>query len=209
MLPEAGANGADGPGLVYIVNQQEMALKGGLQTEIIYPDEARVLFAESGPRNHVLMLSGLQPDNDKAGEVLGLATLGLTNLDVSFFGKYGCINEVHLIAHNGGQHSLGKGYRKWYRIVFGQFTDVVHSHLQDATFGDLAEQAAQLLGQGQIGPDPDQHFPVHGWDIHRVADSAGLEVINDLVGHCHRNVLLGLISGGTEMRGGYDVVHIQ
>ena len=136
---ETGANSAYGAGSVYIVNEQEMTLKGCLQTEIIYPDDARILFAEGGPGGHVLVLRCLHPDRDQAGKILRLTTLRLSDFYVSFLGKHWGVDEVHLITEARGEHSFGKGYSEGYRIKSGQFTNEINRHFQNTTFGDLAQ----------------------------------------------------------------------
>ena len=153
----------------------------------------RVPATERGP-------AGVVDRDPDEGVIIALAVVAdLAQVEPALLRQEGRVDHVHGVRidpHQPGEHRAGDRLL----VQFGRRALDLDRDAGDPVALDLADQAAELLGQLHIGPELRRLLGGERGHVERVGDAAADQEVGHLLGDLDRDIDLRLGGRGAEMR---------
>ena len=119
------------------------------------------------------------------------------------------VDDVDLLFQGVLQQAGGKGGRDQPGVLAGHFAAIVQRAAADRRGGELGQQQAQPVGHVQIAAQVGQNLGIDRREIHRVADRAGGQIIDQQVDPFDRHLGLGFFGAGPQVGRAQHVRHAE
>ena len=160
--------------------------------------------AEQGARDRTLAAFGGDGDAHQRLIIAFAVMAHFAHVKAAFLGQEGRVDHVHRVridAHQARQHGGGDGLL----VQFGGMTFHLYRNAGDLVAFELADQAAQLLGDRHIGLELGRFLRRQAGDVERIGDAAVEQIVGQLFGDLQRHIDLRFIGRRTQMRGADEV----
>ena len=136
-LSEEGADLPDHPGLVDIVDDQQVPLRHGVDPEAVDRDEPVAELFEDRPADFPDPFVRFDFDRDQRRKVLGIFVLRFHHFDPAIFGDQRRVHEINFDVHDRLQQTFQNDGGQRRNVQFRHLARIFHRYLGNRPLDDL------------------------------------------------------------------------
>ena len=196
---------ADDARLIAVADDDEGAIQRRLDLDTVEQHEARLLRLEHGALRPVLAAIRMQLDRDETREVARPGAVRLHDLQPALPGDRLGVHESDGRRQHRAEQPDQHRADEHVVVAVGELAVVADADYLDAILGKLGEQAAQSLGEPDIGLQPPELLRGDGREVDGVTHDAGTQELAHAGGRLETHELLRFPGRGRDMRRRHDL----